>query len=366
MKWIKQHKLLVAVVAVVLILALALVSYVWSKLNLIQYDDGTTAPQQTVESAPAEAPEIPEPPEPEDVILDESDLQDLTIAETEPDLPDSPIWNDSQVLNVLLIGTDERTEEFSTNARSDSMILMSINKDSHAIKLISLERGMGVPILEGEYAGQYDWLTHVFRYGGADLLLKTVQTCFSVEVEHYVRINFHTLAAAVDAIGGVDVELTQAEADYLNDPNARHMWMRKEPRPVSVGLNHMDGVTALTYARIRAIDSDWQRVERQRKVIIAMIDQVKSSGLTGLDELANQVLPLVQTNFTKLELAELLLIAPGFLDAEIDQMTIPVAGSYGGMYGMGGRTLYAVDFETNAAILQEYLYGPQSLPEQDD
>lgn len=349
---ILRHKVLSCLMIGLLIVLVALClccSYVWSKLGLIQYDDGTSSSQNT---APQE-----ETVSEEDNILQEDDIADLTEVETKPVLPDSPIWKDSDILNILLIGTDERSDSFSENARSDSMILVSINKATKQVKLVSLERAIGVPVLEGQYEGQYDWLTHIFRYGGADLLMKTVQTCFLVDVDHYVRINFHTVINAIDALGGIDIELTQAEADFLNDPNETHMWLGRDRRTVTAGLNHLDGVTTLTYARIRKIDSDWSRVQRQRKVVIAVMDQLSASGLAGLDELADQVLPLVQTNFTQIELAELILYAPAFVNSTVEQMTIPQAGTYGVMSGMGGRTLYAIDFEENAKILQDMIYG---------
>lgn len=117
------------------------------------------------------------------------------------------------------------------------------------------------------------------------------------------------------------------------------------------------GLGHLLRCRIRAIGSNWKRVERQRKVIIAVIDKLKASGFAGLDALAEQVLPHVQTNFTQLELIGLLLYAPTFLNVSVEQMTIPQSGTYGVMRGMGGRSLYAVDFEENAKILKNFLYG---------
>ena len=355
MKWIPQHNFLSVCLAIIIVMLSVTVIYIDSKLNLIQYDHGDSSP---IVSTVSEEENF-EP------LLSDTIIAELPQVDTQPEIPDSPVWNDSDVLNVLLIGTDERSDEFSENARSDSMILISANKKTKEIKLISLERAIGVPVLSGPYKGQYDWLTHIFRYGGSELLLETVQSCFAVKIDHYVRINFHSVVSAIDAIGGVDIVLTQAEADYLNDPNAMYMWHGHEPRPVVAGLNRVDGLTALTYSRIRAIDSDWQRVERQRKVIIAASEQLLSSGLSGLDELANHVLPLVQTNFTKAELAELMFLAPTFLNLTIDQMTIPVEGTYGVMTGMGDRSLFAVDFEANAEILQNYLYG-LSMEHQND
>lgn len=351
-QWMHQHKWLTGIgITLCLVLAgmLLCFSYIWSKLSLIQYDDGSASPKEPdtyqEETAPGED------------ILEKEDVTDLEKVAVEPVLPDSPIWQDSDVLNILLIGTDERSDSFSDNARSDSMILVSINKETKQVKLVSLERAIGVPVLEGQYEGQYDWLTHIFRYGGAELLLKTVQTCFLVDVEYYVRVNFSTVIHAIDALGGIDIELTQAEADFLNDPDASYMWLGREKQSVTAGMNHLNGTAALTYARIRKIDSDWQRVERQRKVIVAVIDDLKASGFMGVDALADQMLPLVQTNFTQLELAGLLLYAPTFADVTVEQLTIPQAGTYGIMNGMGGRTLYAVNFEESAEALHDFLYG---------
>jgi anionic cell wall polymer biosynthesis LytR-Cps2A-Psr (LCP) family protein len=127
-------------------------------------------------------------------------------------------------------------------------------------------------------------------------------------------------------------------------------------------MNHIDGTVALDYARLREIDSDWQRVERQRKVILAVVNQLKNSGLDDLDNLLNQVLPLIQTDMTMLEITQLMLYSPNFLKAEFDQMTIPREGTYGAMSGMGGRTLFAVDFEEDSRILREFLYGETEKP----
>ena len=134
------------------------------------------------------------------------------------------------MLNILLISTDERTEavndydaythldeldgttattEFSDDARADSLILVSLNIAEDTIKLVSIERGTGVPILLDGYEGQYDWITHTFRYGGAKLTMDTVEECFNVVVDHYVRINFNSFVQIVDAVGGVDITLTE-------------------------------------------------------------------------------------------------------------------------------------------------------------
>lgn len=345
MQFIKKHKVLTTVLAFIVVVIAAAFWFVWSKLNLLQYSNGNEQPSSAIEqSDESEAPS--------DDILSEQDMEGLE--EMAPTLPDGEIVNSDAVLNILLIGTDERTPNFSTNARSDSMMILSLNKKLHTAKLVSLERGMGVPVLEGPYKGQYDWLTHIFRYGGADLLMKTVSTCFNVDVERYVRVNFNTVAQLIDSIGGVDIELTQAEADGLNNKVYTNAVTK---HPVVAGMNHLDGYDALQYSRLRFIDSDWKRVQRQRNVIQAAVNATKDMSILDINQMANDVLPLIQTNLTKTEIANLALIAPGFLGCQLDQMTLPAKGTYGSMVGMGGRHLFAVDFEKNSKILHDFLYS---------
>lgn len=250
---------------------------------------------------------------------------------------------EKNVTNILVIGTDERSDSFSTNARSDCMILVSIDMGAQTVKLVSFERGMGVPVLAGKHEGQWDWLTHIFRYGGAQLLMQTLEHCFDVDIDHYVRVNFQTVTNAVDAIGGVKLELTEAEADYFGKGSS--------------GVYHLNGEEALEFARLRQIDSDWRRIERQRRVIIAAAGRLKNVGLTELKALAKNVLPLIQTNLSAMEIGQLVLYAPKLMESEFSQLTIPQEGTYSLKRGMEGRTFFAADFEENGRILQEFLYG---------
>lgn len=330
----KKKGKIVAAVIILIILAILIggFAFVKGKLNLIDYDDGKK-----------EYATIQEGDE------DQLDLDLSGLEQVDPQgIPSGEIYKDKNVINVLLLGTDERTKEFSDNARSDSMMLLSINTKEHTAKLVSLERGMGVPILEGPYKGQYDWLTHCFRYGGADLVMQEVRECFRVDVERFVRVNFTSVESIVDLLGGIDIELTAAEAQYLNGMPGRNF---------SAGVSHLDGEEALAYARCRSIDSDWQRVKRQQTVIQACADKLKGSSVSTLNELLNQILPMVQTNFTQGEITKLMLEAPEFLGVEFERMTLPAEGTYGGMTGMGGRKMFAPDFAENAKILREFLYS---------
>ena len=338
-------KIVLSVLLVLILLTATAFAIFWHKLDLIQFGD-----------------EISEEPAASSVVIsgDESvDVSGLEPVSEPPEIPEMEIFKDSDVVNILILGTDERTVEFSS-ARSDCMILLSIHKGEKTVKLISLEREMGVPILEGKYKGNYEKLTHIFRYGGADLVVKTVEHCFKVDVPYYVRFNFHSVEEIINIVGGVDIQLTAKEADGLNGKRKTNAVTR---HTVHEGWNHLDGYDALQYARQRYIDSDWQRVKRQRNVILAVVEAVKDSGLKEFNELANTVLPMIQTNMSKLEVADLIFYAPTFLRSEFDQMTIPKQGTYGSMKIMSGKNAYAPNYEINNELIRRFLYEGASSKE---
>ena len=348
MKWFKKHKIFTAFLLVILLLVGLVVGFIWSKLSLIDYNDGKlpTGEDGSVITATLSPEE-----ETEQLV----DISGLEISETVPVIPEAEVEKKDDIVNIMLLGTDEYSGVLTEAARSDCMILVSINKTDKTVKLVSMERGMGMPVLWGEYEGQWDWMTHIFRYGGAEMVCAAVEECLRVEVDYYVRVNFTTVRTVVDAIGGIDIELTEPEAAVMS----RFYYKRNDFARANMdeGVNHLDGDGALYFARLRRIDSDWQRVERQRRVILAAVDALKGASLKELNDLLDQTLPLIQTDMNMLEIADLMLYAPNFLNSTFDQMTIPKEGTYGGMTGMGGRGFFAADFEVNSQILKDFLYG---------
>jgi LCP family protein required for cell wall assembly len=359
-------KILLVVVIVLAALAGLATLYVNGKLDLLHYNDGSVDSMGTIDAD-------------EDQDLDGSGL---VHSDDEMTMPEGSPFADDDVLNILLIGTDERTEavndadafthlnqldgtkdttEFSEDARADSLILVSLDIKDHAIRLVSIERGLGVPILLDGYEGEYDWITHTFRYGGAKLTMDTVEDCFNVQVDHYVRINFNSFVQIVNAVGGVDIDITEMEAKALNwEVPSNSMLIVNHVDP---GLNHFDGYTALQYARLRKIDNDWHRIERQRTVIQAVLDQIQNASVTELDNLLNTMLPLVQTNFSKTEIAALLVQLPGFLGCDVKQLSMPLQGTYGVRTGMDNRLMYDPDWYVNTTALQDFLYNDKSAEE---
>ena len=345
MKWLKKHKILTAFILILMLLVGTVVGYIVSKLSLINYDDGTrkepvgTYPQDANGAENAFNEEEVE----DEFVIDTSGLEEM---ETFPVIPEVEIQEDDDIVNILLLGTDAYSGKLTDYARSDCMILVSINKTEKTVKLVSLERAMGVYMETGEKAGEYDLLTHAFRWGGAKLVCDCVEEHLRVEIDHYVRVTFTTVETVVDAIGGVDVELTAAEAGFLS----------RKYGGMKTGVTHLNGEQALYFARLRSIDSDWQRVERQRRVILAAVEALKGASMKQLDDLLNETLPLIQTDMSMLEIADMMLYAPNFLKSEFDQMTIPKAGTYGYKDGNKG---FAVDYEVNSQILRDFLYGTE-------
>ena len=362
----KGGRAAVVALGIVVLLAVTAFLYVNGKLDLLRYNDGSVSEMGEIGAE------------------EDQDLDGTGLTHTEADMavPEGSPFADEDVLNILLIGTDERTEavndadafthlnqldgtedttEFSDDARADSMILVSMDIKDHVIRLVSIERGTGVPILLDGYEDQYDWITHTFRYGGPKLTMKTVEECFNIEVDHFVRVNFNSFVQIVNAVGGVDIDITEMEAKALNwEVPSNSMLIVNHVDP---GLNHFDGYTALQYARLRKIDNDWKRVERQRTVIEAVLDQVKNASVMELDNLLNTVLPLIQTNFTKTEIAALLVQLPGFLGCDVQQMSLPLQGTYGVRTGMDDRLMYDPDWVVNIKALQDFLYNDKTAEE---
>lgn len=360
-KLIGRYTVIVVVITFVLLFAL-IALLINSKLNKIIYDDGIreTADIENV---------VDKDYEDDFNALEESDEFENLEEWSKPILSNLGIKSDDSILNILLLGTDEREYDFDDSARADAVMILSINFHDNSAKLISLERGMGMPITDGVMEGKYDFITHIFRWGGADMVLQDVRDCLKIDVNHYVRVNLNAFIKVVDVVGGVDIELTEREAWYLNTvqagkstgPYLNQGYYRgdagSEEHEFVEGSNHLSGVMALAYSRLRGIDSDWHRVERQRTVIQAIVTSLKNANISTLNNLCDEIFPLVMTNFTKDELIALATKMPAFMGVTLDQLTIPEQGNFGYMMGIDDRSVIAVDYDATAKMLHEFIYG---------
>ncbi len=256
--------------------------------------------------------------------------------------PAPEIGHEDEIVNILLIGQDRRPGE--SRARSDAMILCTFNLDKKTLVLTSFQRDTYVQYPEG-YRDQK--LNAAYQWGGMPMLNETLELNFGIHVDGNFEVDFNRFMNVIDLAGGVDINLTNAEVEYMI--NHGH-W-------VSPGLQHLDGEEALTYARIRKIDNDFGRTNRQRKVIQSLLQSCKSSSPQTLLNLMDAALPMLATDMTDQEIVALVMdILPILKDLKVTSQQIPAKGTYQSGY-VDGHYVLLMDLEANRAVLQETLLG---------
>lgn len=267
------------------------------------------------------------------------------------------------VTNILLIGNDSRTN--GEDGRSDAMILISISDNTKRIYMTSLLRDMYVEI-PGHKSNR---LNAAYSFGGAELLMETIERNLDISVNRYVLVNFEAFAKLVDAVGGVELELTAKEKEYVNGYLVEYNILTNRPQGTDNidasedGLVLLNGPQALAYSRNRYIGTDFGRTQRQRNVLSAIIGKAPKALLTNPGELLDGLLPNLTTNLTKNEFIGLGFAAPKILTYEIIQASLPIEGSYRGT-SIRNMSVLEVDFEKNKEYLQENIYGTLQMEDE--
>ena len=267
------------------------------------------------------------------------DPEDVTF----PDY-DADIGRDSDIINILLIGQDRREDE--TRARSDSMILCTFHKSEKKLTMTSFLRDTYVKI---PGYGQ-NRINVAYAAGGMSLLNKTLENNFGVHIDGNVEVDFYQFADIVDLLGGVEVDLRNDEAQWVN---------RETGSGLSEGTNLLNGQQALAYARIRKLDADgdFSRTNRQRKVITALLDAYRDTSLSSALSLLEQVLPLITTDMTDREiLGYAVSLFPLLTGGEVVSQHIPAAGTYASR-NIDGMAVLVADLEANRQVLKDTLGG---------
>ena len=268
-----------------------------------------------------------------------------------------PLQEDG-VVNILLIGNDSR--ENGADGRSDAMILLSISQKTKTIYMTSLLRDMYVEI-PGRDGNR---LNAAYSFGGAELLMETIEQNFDIPVNRCVQVNFEAFANLVDTVNGVDLELSTEEIEYVNGYLVEYNMLTDRPQgtdnmdPASSGLVHLNGPQALAYCRIRYLGTDFGRTERQRKVLTEVIKKIPGTMTTNGGELLEELMPNLTTNLTRMECFRLSLMAGKFITYDIVSDSIPQTGTYKNA-SIRGMAVLEVDFETNKKYLREKLYGEE-------
>ena len=260
------------------------------------------------------------------------------------------------VVNVLLIGNDSR--QAGDDGRSDAMILVSISDKTKTITMTSFLRDMYVEI-PGHGGNR---LNAAYSYGGPELLMQTIEENFDIPVHRYALVNFQAFANLVDSVGGVDLELTNDEVQYVNGYLMEYNQLEGRDLatdfldPSLSGMIHLNGPQALAYSRNRYIGTDFGRTERQRKVLSAVFDKLPGTLLTNAGDLTDGLFPNLTTNLKQGECYQLSLNAWKILGYDMVQQYVPVEGTYSNAT-IRSMAVLEVDFDANIRFLKSTIYG---------
>ncbi len=252
---------------------------------------------------------------------------------TQLSLTDGELLQDSKVLNVMLFGEDN--SKGADHGRSDTMIMLSIDNRHKKLKLTSFQRDTYVYI--PNYG--YNKLNASYTYGGATLAIQTIEANFGIKIDRYAVVDFNSFIDIIDTLGGIDMELTQDEIDYINYQMYKN---EQTDNPTLItdapGVVHLTGQQALWYSRNRGLSigedgntigidgDDWDRTSRQRKLLETVFNDMKSADLGQIISIVGAVGPLITTNLKKDEITALVSHSLTYLKYEVVQYNIPADG----------------------------------------
>lgn len=245
-----------------------------------------------------------------------------------------------QVYNILLIGTDKADNGFS---RSDSMILVSINKKNKQINMISFLRDLWVDIPDNE-PGR---LNSAFTLDGAGLVIETIEYNFDIQIDNYILVDFEMFKQLIDELGGIEVEITEKEAKFIN---------KTTKVKVREGINTLNGYEALVYCRIRKLDSDFMRTSRQRKVLNAILEKIKNQSIFNTVSAGYNILPLITTDISPAKMIIKSISATQVINFEINQQRIPAEDTYSNET-IRSQAVLVADIDQNKQILYDIIYN---------
>lgn len=268
-----------------------------------------------------------------------------------PYISASELESSAMVKNILLLGVDARTGENANETRSDTMMLVSIDMKHRSIKLTSFLRDtwVYVPTL-----GYNQRLNAACSSGGYEGVVDAIEYNFGVEIDGYAVVNFEMFKVLVDSLGGVEVDVTEAEAKEVTNHPYRYGDVVLES-----GKYKLSGEQALAYCRIRKIDTDFVRTERQRTVMSAILDNAKHSDPFTLLNMAYKSAPYIETDLTKGELGSLVMSAVPCLGNDIKQAKVPFEGTW--EYAtISGNSVISINTDSNKEKLIDYIYNDVS------
>ncbi len=252
---------------------------------------------------------------------------------------------------VALFGGDSREGQLEEGTHADTIIVAAINNDTKEVKLVSVYRDLMLQQMDGNIKKA----NNAYFVGGPQEAINMLNRNLDLDIEHYVTMDFKALANTIDLLGGIEVELNADEAAELNRASKETaLVVGQKALLVSEGRQILDGVQAVTYARIRKnVGGDYARTERQRLVIQKVVEKLKQTDLSTLNNVIDEVFPQVSTSFT---LTELFKLAAGAMQYELGESSgFPFELTDGSVEGIGSVVI-PLGFVENVEELHEFLY----------
>lgn len=337
------------IIAIIVLLGIAAVLFVQGRMGQVKRE--TTVSQVVPRSEQTfEVEEVPEneEPKPDTIAPEEIKWEKAEIVTPAPEKIE-------EIRNILLIGQDARVGQ--GRQRSDTMVIFSINEKTNKITMCSLMRDMYVPI-----PGYDDnRINAAYAFGGMPLLDQVIEEDFGVHIDGNIEVDLDGFLKSMSAIGPLDIVLTQEEADYLNanpgigsnnDSVSSYGWELTE------GMNSLTPEQALAYSRVRYIGhADYERTERQRRVLTTAFNKVITSDLKTLISLSDDLLPNFTTDMSQPEILDYIkTVKTNNMTLNETTYRLPVDGTYSSEY-VRGMAVLVPDLAENSRYLHEYLYG---------
>lgn len=285
-----------------------------------------------------------------------SKMSKLDFVELDPDklsISDELQYDETGYLNVALFGLDTRENDEEMGSRSDTIIIASLNRETKVVKMSSVYRDTLLQMDDKSY----NKANAAYAFGQEEEAVAMLNRNLDMDIMHYVTVDFAALVDVIDALGGIDIEVTEEEIPYLNnyaveiiENTGVDTWGITEP-----GYQHLTGVQATAYARIRyGGGDDFRRTERQREVLTKIAEKAQAASVGTLNTIIDRVFPKIRTNFT---LPEILAYAKDVKKYQI--------GESGGFpydvdsmdFGDAGNVVVPLNLESNVKQLHEFLFG---------
>ncbi|MCI8610163.1 MAG: hypothetical protein HFE73_11005 [Firmicutes bacterium] len=257
-------------------------------------------------------------------------------------------------INILLLGVDSRNMNNINGTRSDAIMIVSINKDTNDVKVISVYRDT---FLKMGDTGSFDKITHACAYGGPELSIKSLNQAMDLNISNYVVVNFKAVADLVDAVGGITVNVEDYEIQQLNKytiQTANNIGRENYKLVEAAGTQTLEGVQAVSYGRIRkGVGDDFKRTERMRTVLTLVFNKMKTMSFSEIKGLIDMMIPQVKTNLDMGDILGLAYRLPSF----------NIIGSVGWPYnvtsGYIGGVSYVLpqDLVANTTKLHQEVFG---------